>query len=403
MKQSIVSIIAVAILIFCSNAVLAENYQIISTERSMVGDDLIKTVATVQVGSNCLNRFLMTRVTKDVPHEAIKGIILLLPHLGGGFQNYETSDNGEYDKSFVAFFANRNYDVWGYSQRSQMFSAGSCESGVVDCSIMADWGFQTLVDDTAFVRAQIEIASPGKKTVVGGISMGSAASIMVVNSRPDDYAGMILIDGSVYDENPEVRAITSNYCSMFQNLLASRVYYDGQGLAGLKLINSLAMSDPDGLSPIPGMPAGTTNRQAFISVSSTSVVSPTSPRPGYFFAAGSVEEGRLFYSNEAYWHAGISSFIDYIPIKTFVDMQCQLAGETTFVNNLHNFKGSAIIFAAGHGFGTSMLDTARLMPQAKITMNYASEYGHVDYYFNEYHREVLEEPILKWLRKDILH
>jgi hypothetical protein len=70
----------------------AQPYQTIITENSIVVDDLSRTVTTVQSGNNTLNRFLMTQVRKaGPPEEAIKGVILLLPPLGSGFQNYEAT------------------------------------------------------------------------------------------------------------------------------------------------------------------------------------------------------------------------------------------------------------------------------------------------------------------------
>ena len=93
-----------------------------------MANNVTKTVTTVQVGNNSLNRFAMTRVRKNIPNEDLKGTILLLPPLGSGFQNYEVGDGGDYDNSFAGFFAKRSYDVWGYSQRVQGITAGSCEA-----------------------------------------------------------------------------------------------------------------------------------------------------------------------------------------------------------------------------------------------------------------------------------
>jgi alpha-beta hydrolase superfamily lysophospholipase len=133
-------------------AASAQTYQILQTETSAVTQNLTRTKTTVQVGGNRLNRFFMHRVKKNVPAQELRGAILLLPPLGSGFQNYEVGEDNDYDNSFVAFFANRGFDVWGYSQRTQGLVAGSCESGSIDCSPMGDWGLQTIVDDVSFIR-----------------------------------------------------------------------------------------------------------------------------------------------------------------------------------------------------------------------------------------------------------
>lgn len=386
-------------LLFCAGGVThAQTYQVISTESSNVSNNLIKTVTTVQVGSNPLNRFLMTRVHKQIPNHALKGTILLLPPLGSGFQNYEVGDGGDYDNSFAGFFAGRNYDVWGYSQRVQGLAAGTCESNVIDCSAMADWGMQTILDDVAFIRQQIEAAHPGEKTVIGGLSLGSIASIATVNAHPNDYAGAILIEGTLYDARADVRAINANFCAGFENLLANGIFYDGQGTPGFKLISHLADVDPAGASPIPGFPPGFTNHQAFVATMSAPPLSPTTPRPGYNFLAGSVAEDRFFYANEALVHANIARFVDYVTTRTIRDVSCGLAGERTFSDNLQSFNGAVIMFAGGNGFGTGMTDTANLMTSATVTLNFKEEYGHVDHVFSTNHLHEVEHPVLNWLK-----
>jgi pimeloyl-ACP methyl ester carboxylesterase len=381
----------------------AQTYQIISSQSSTIAANVTRTVTTVQVGSNPLNRFLMTRVVKNVPSHARKGTLLLLPPLGSGFQNYEVGDGGDYKKSFAGFFAQRNYDVWGYSQRVQGLTAGTCESNAVDCSPMSAWGMQTILNDVAFIRQQIAAAHPGEKPVVGGLSLGSIASVATINAHPNDYAGAILIEGTLYDANAEVRAINANFCAAFENLLANGVFYDGQGTPGFKLISHLADVDPTGLSPIPGFPAGFTNHQAFVATMSAPPLSPTTPRPGYNFLAGSVAEDRFFFANEPLVHANIATFVDYVATRTIRDVSCGLAGERVFSNNLHSFNGAVIVFAGGHGFGTGMTDTANLMTNANVTVNFNEAYGHVDHVFSQNHLHEVEHPVLSWLQHAVGH
>ncbi len=398
--KRLLTLLCFLVSLFCAASdTRAQTYQIISTVNSSVANNLTKTVTTVQVGSNPLNRFLMTRVRKNIPNHALKGTILLLPPLGSGFQNYEVGDSGNYDNSFAGFFAQRNYDVWGYSQRVQGLTAGMCESNAVDCSAMADWGIQTILNDVSFIRQQIGATHPGEKPVIGGLSLGSIASIATINAHPNDYAGAILIEGTLYDENATVRAINANFCAVFENLLTSGVFYDGQGTPGFKLISHLADVDPAGLSPIPGFPPGFTNHRAFVATMSAPPLSPTTPRPGYNFLAGSVAEDRFFYANEPLVHANIATFVDYVATRTIRDVSCGMAGERTFSNNLHNFTGRVIMFAGGTGFGTGMTDTANLMTSATVTVNFNAAYGHVDHVFSNNHLHEVEHPVLKWLKK----
>jgi pimeloyl-ACP methyl ester carboxylesterase len=399
--KPMLKILAVLTLSLCVGRAHAETYQIVGTESSAVAGDLVRTVTTVQVGTNPLDRFLITRVSKDVPAKSLKGTLLLLPPLGSGFQNYEVGDGGDYNRSFAGFFARRNFDVWGYSQRVQGLAAGTCESLAADCSPMAGWGLQTIVDDVAFVRQQIELAHPGEKPVVGGLSLGSIASIATVNAHPADYAGAVLIDGTLYDEDPAVRAINANFCAFFEDQLANGVFYDGQGTVGFKLLSHLAETDPDGPTPLPGFPPGFTNHRAWVAAMAAPPLTPTTPRPGYFFLAGSVEEDRFFYADEPLVHASIRGFVDYVATRTIRDVSCGLAGETTFSDNLHSFTGPVIMFAGGRGFGTGMTDTAALLSSSKLTLDYREEYGHVDHVFSTRHLQEVEHVVLKWLQREI--
>ena len=97
-------------------------------------------------------------------------------------------------------------------------------------------------------------------------------------------------------------------------------------------------------------------------------------------------------------HANIATFVDYTTTRSLRDLNCGLAGETTFTNNLGSFSGPVLMFAAAHGFGSAMFDTAQLMNSANVTINSNENYGHVDYMFSTNHMQELEQPILKWLK-----
>ena len=397
-KRTLFAFIAIAQLLLVASVANAQPYQIINTQNSVVGDDLNRTVTTIQEGNNTLNRFRMTKVTKPIPAHALKGVLLLMPPLGSGFQNYEVGENGDYNNSFVAFFAHRNFAVLGYSPRVDGLTAGSCESGAIDCSPMADWGLQTMVDDVTFIRQQIEAEYPNLKVFVGGLSMGSIGAMALLNANPNDYDGAILIEGTIHDSDANVRAINANFCSMFEGMLAGGVFYDGTSGPGVKFLSQLAQTSPNDPTIVPGFPPGLTNHQAFVLALSAPPLSPLSPRPGYFNLAGSVVEDRFFFADESLVHGSLAGFNDYTTLRSLRDLNCGLAGETTFNGNLGSFSGPVIMFSAGHGFGSAMLDTAALMTSANVTIKSRADYGHVDYVFSTNHVHELEQPIMKWLK-----
>ena len=400
LKPTLFTLLVAAHLLLAASISQAQPYQTISVESSIVAGDLSRTVTTIQSGTNTLNRFQMTSVKKaELPNHALKGVVLLLPPLGSGFQNFEVGENGDYNNSFVGFFARRNIAVVGFSPRQYSLTAGSCESGAVDCSPMADWGLATVSSDVSHIRQQIATEFPGLKVVVGGLSMGSIAAMAAINAQPNDYAGAILIEGTLHDPDANVRAINANFCANFDALLAGGVFYDGQSGPGIKALSQLAQIAPNAPTVFPGFPPGTTNHQAFILGLSAPPLSPLTPRPGYFNLAGSITEDRLLFANESLVHGNLATFFDYTPIRSIRDLNCGLAGDTTFTNNLGSFNGPVIMFAAGHGFGSAMFSTAQLMTSAAVTINFEQEYGHVDYMFSTNHQHELEHPIFKWLLK----
>lgn len=376
-------------------------YQVVQTVTTGVGHNVTRTDSTVQVGDNPVNRFHMVRVVKNLPEQAIKGTILLLPTISNGFPNYEATAEGDYSKSFAAYFARRGYDVWGVAQRTEDLEPGDCESGAVDCSAMESWGLDTFLQDVAFVRAMIGAAHPGKKPVVGGVSLGSIAGTAVIDARPDDYAGALLIEGALYDTDPGTRAITQGFCDAFDGALSQGVYYDATALAGIKLVGSLASADPAGPSPIPGMPPGFTNHQAFVAVMTAPGVGPITPRPDYNFLKGNPFADTFDFANDQLALANIATFVHYTSIRMMRDIDCSLAGDRKYSNNLSAFHGPVFMAGGGHGFGPGMLDTALLLTNANVSVHYEAEYGHMDHFFNAEHRDVLEEPILEWLDEQV--
>lgn len=377
-----------------------QEYHIVASATTAVGHHLTRTASIVQFGDDPVNRFEMVRVAPR--HRSHRGSLLLLPPVSSGFANYETGDEGDYSRSFAGFFAERGYEVWGLSQRTQLLVAGDCESGAVDCSAMAGWGLQTLLDDASWVRTRILAAHPGEDPVVGGVSLGSIASIALLDQHPHHYAGAILLEGTPYDEDPAVRAVTQVFCDTFTGALAAGVYYDDQQLPGMRMLAHLATVDPAGPSPVPPF-AGLSNHRAFVASMSAPGIGPITPRPGYAMLRGDPAEDAFFYGDDALARANMSSFVDYMALATVRDVDCSLAGDRTFTSHLERFHGPVFVNAGGHGFGPGMLDTLTLMSHAEPTVNYVEEYGHMDHFLNVDHRLVNEQPILDWLRHEVFH
>jgi pimeloyl-ACP methyl ester carboxylesterase len=378
-------------------------YQIVGTQVTRIGG-FVRTDWTVQVGSEPINRFLMHRVVgrhgEGEPERESHGALLLLPPLGNGFNFYEVDENGVYDRSFVAFFASRGFEVWGYSPRTTGLKAGACQSGAIDCSPMAHWGLQAVVDDAAFIRERIEeTRSRELPVVVGGFSLGAMSTIATINAHPRDYDGAMVLEGALFAADPPIAAMNAGFCSGLEAQIAAGQIFDDTSLPGIRRITQLAAADPHGPTPLPGFPPGTTNHQVLVFVLAVPQAGPLWPTPNFVRCAGSVPEDRFFYSTDARVIAHSVLFYDYTDLLTIRDISCSLGGERTFTGNLGAYRAPIYLMAGGLGFLAQENDLVRLLSSTDVARNFVPAFGHADHWFSANHREILEEDVLHWLSR----
>lgn len=384
-------------------------FQVISTTTTDVGD-FSHVEMVVQNGVNPLNRFKAHRVVKrHVPDHALKSSIILMPSLASNFAEYTvgTAPGGaDFEHSTAANLAQKHIDVWGYSSRETLLAPGSCmPSGPVDCALMATWGLQAQLDDITFIRQLITAAHGHQKPAIGGISLGAMTGQAAINQAPQAYAGLLLIDESLYIADATLRAGYQLVCDGLSAQIAAGDVYTEQFGAGTKALLQLAQIAPQSPTPFPGFPLGTTNRQAYVMVlTSPSPGPPTSPfNAGLQLVAGSVAEDRLFFASEAIVASTITRFNHYVAVAELRDVVCSQAGDTTFTSHLPAFTGSVLAIEAGLGFGALLEDVFPLMPQAEIVLLQNPDFGHVDFQVHPNHKQLLDTPISQWLKHSVAH
>jgi pimeloyl-ACP methyl ester carboxylesterase len=362
--------------------------------------NLVRTEYRVQVTDNPIDRFRMNRLVKDVPQSQLRGSILLLFPLGTTFAFYEQRDpNGAFGSSIAEFFALRDFDVYGYSPRFEGIPAGTCESGIFDCSIMKTWNLQSMLDDIAFVRSQIEALHPGTKIVTGGASLGGILATAVADAAPNDYDGVILWEGMLNTPAPEVRALNQGYCAAQEAQLAAGASFDSF-ISIFREVPRQAEIDPSGLTLIPLFPPNLTNHQVMVLAFSTPTPGPVSmPVPGYIQMNGNLAEDRLYFASEQrVFENVVDRFVNYTPVVTARDISCSLAGvETKYVDNLGAFHGSVLAIGGGHAFGAYLDDQlAQFTGTTDKTFLLKDQFGHIDHFMTPDHREFVERPIYQW-------
>jgi pimeloyl-ACP methyl ester carboxylesterase len=380
-------------------AFAAGPYQVVLTTQSRTVGRLVRTEFTVKAGDHPLDRFKMVRLAKRVPASQLRGSILFLPPLGTTFSFYEQRDpDGAPGSSIAEYFAQRDFDVYGYSPRFEGLPAGTCEAGVLDCSAMAAWDLQSMVDDITFVRSRIEALHPGTKIVTGGASLGGILALAVANAHPGDWDGIVPWEGILYSKNPQVLAINQGYCTTLEGQLAAGLLYDGVGGNVIRMATELARTTPTGLTPIPLFPPNLTNHQVLVAILSTPTPGPaTMPAPNYVLMNGSLAENRLFHASEARVIDDIARFVAYAPLALVRDISCSLAGvETRYTANLGNYHGSVLAIGGGRGFGPYYADQLAQIGSTYKTFLLEPSFGHIDHFMTPRHRDFVEKPIYDW-------
>ena len=399
--KKLFSVLAAALgLMIAVQASASGPYQITGTTESRTGN-LVRTEYAVSAGSHPLDRFRMVRLVKDAPAHVLRGSIVLLPPLGPGFPFYEQRDeSGGMGTSIAEYFAVRNFDVYGYSPRFEGIPAGTCEAGVVDCSIMATWNLASMVDDIAFIRSQIETLHPGTKIVAGGASLGGMLAVAIANAHPGDYDGVLVWEGMLYSQDPQVLALNQGYCAALEAQIAGGAVFDGVGINVFKEVAKQARLAPSGLTPIPLFPPFLTSHQVMVLLLSTSSPGPVSmPVPNYIQMNGSLAEDRLFFASEPRVYENvIVRFANYSPNPLVRDISCSLAGvETAYTANLGSYTGSVLVIGGGHAFGGYIGDqVARFTGTTDKTVLIEPLFGHIDHFMTVHHRDFVEKPVFDW-------
>ncbi|HEY6724068.1 MAG TPA: hypothetical protein VI197_08545 [Polyangiaceae bacterium] len=372
-------------------------YDVVSVDVTHPHRRLTRVEYVVQAGNSPLNRFSVTHVRRREGNSRGAPLVLLSPFaLPGAF--YEVSENSRYEDSLAGRLAESRHDVWLVDQRRSGLAPGDCESGAVDCSEMLEWNTDAYVSDALLVSTFAHLLS-GKKPVLGGFSAGANNAIATINRAPHRFSGLFVYEGSFYSEDPVVIEHNEGACAQLEDILAGGVGYDPTtGL--IRLVVTLAAADPNGLSPIPLFPPGTTNQQALLFVfSAPPPPGALSPTPNFVRNLGDFSTFQFIHANQDRLELVGPMFDNYASVPALRDLACGLAGEDDqYYDNLDEFRGDVLMFLGGTGFGQSMHDTASLMTRARsITVDERPEFGEADAYFHHDWVHEFYEPLVDWL------
>jgi pimeloyl-ACP methyl ester carboxylesterase len=372
-------------------------YRIEQIVADMPSSSLRRTRFTIAEGSETLNRFEVVRVQALGWSSLDNPPLILLSPFGFQTEVWELTNHG-YDDSFVARLALAGNDVWLVDNRTAELPPGSCESGAVDCTPLADWGVDTGVDDALYVQKLVKFFHPFQKPVIGGFSGGSSAAMATIDRKPQLFAGLFMWEGTLYTADPAIRARNAAFCAADEAQLAAGVVVDPT-VQGFKTIFELAIAAPSAPSPIPAFPPGTTNLQALIfAFSAPNPASPLNFTEGFIRLIGDPFAGSFAYADLDRLLLLGPMIGTYAPVRFLRDSHCAMGGvDNRWSDHLHTFRGDVLVYAEGFGFGQMMVDTANLMTRARVTIDYHAEFGESDRYYSTQWVDNAVQPLLNWL------
>ena len=383
--------------VFLGSTAWASDYHIVDVSFARTGA-LIRTDVIVQDGSNKLNRFGMHRL--DRADRVSRGSILLLPSLFSSFSEYTWSDDGDPMHSLASELAQEDYEVWGFSPRTTYAPAADCASHAVDCSAIAGWGIATYTRDIGFIREAIAVLHPGRKPVVGGLSLGAMLTIAAINDAPHGYSAAIVWEGMLYTANADMRAGNATLCQQSKDAMAAGDIFDANNPAFLKSVVTLDATAPNDPSPFPFFPPGTTNHTAELFVfSAPGPVAPAYVPTGFWPVQANFPANQFAFATDVRVAKQTLAGPDLEANAVLRDMRCSLAGDRSFTSHLGQSHLPLLVFEAGTGgFGAFMQDNIALFESSDVETHVNTAYAHADHYVSADHQAQLEAPLFAWLK-----
>lgn len=379
--------LTLAVILLPSTAFAGHHF--VSLDLDVTDGYSVQTVV-VQEGSDPRDRFTMHRVRKL--GEPTRAVFLALPPLAATFATYTFEETGDLSQSFAGLLAAEGIEVWGYSPREANLVAGQCETMAVDCSIIGEWGLESAVDDALFITDVIKVTRPWKKIVPGGLSYGSAMAVAMANRRPNAFGGLALWDVATWSDDEGVIATNEGFCDALDAQLAVEGFYDTstQQQKGLAF---LAQSDPmlhqllvTGLDAPPPSPV-------------------TNAVPNFSLVRGDALANEFLYgSDERVIGNILGTFMDYTSVRKARDLNCSLAGEEEFVDELDEYHKPVLLLGSGRGFGPWMGAQVDLMgtSPSDVEVHLSEDYGHVDMYMSPDHADLVESVVIDWMTDQVL-
>jgi hypothetical protein len=383
-----------------------------NVERRALTADVAEYSFKVRVGSGPYDEIGVHRVVKEiapnVPARASKAVFLA----HGDIWNFRGAFLSG-SQSLPVFLAQNGVDVWGIDFRWTLVPAT-----VTDFSFMQGWDLQQDARDlgVALGIARVTRAVTGSgfgKIDLLGWSRGGQISYAYLNGESQLPRGLRQVNGFIpvdiffKTDDQRLRQAACDRVIAAQNVPV-------QDITGtlFQALGGLALADPNGASPIPLFPTGTTNRQAAL-IAGALTFSIFEPVPSYHFVGGTFDAsnaptGLLYTASSTFFgfELGASPFEPSQVLKDGDTVVCDQA-DVPFDDHLEDITVPVLYVGAGGGFGefgvysTSLLgstDVTTLIVNKVPAAQRVIDYGHADLFLASDAQALVWQPILSWIQ-----
>ncbi len=395
-------------------------------ERRQLVGDVFEYSYRVRVGLGAHDVITLHRVAREVapgtPARALKSVFLVHGDVLGfraAFLASVASGAVPREQSIALFLAQRGVEVWGIDLRWV-----NVPPGTTDFSFMKGWNLGLHARDvgTGMLLARRVRACGGNgsgRMALLGWSRGATISYAYLNAETRLAPEQRQVSGFIPVDMPYVlaprhtaeRQAACQTLGTFSRMQASGQYEGGQVGALLQLLGSLAITAPDGASPIPPL-AGLTNRQAGRLTGSATYALQNPPiLPVYHWTGGQFALGlpsALSWTRERFFFDALVQASPYQSIGEQVDTLAMWCGapDVPYDDYLREVKVPVLYVGAAGGSGDYGLHSLGLLGSTdvkqlvvkRLDADRALDYGHSDLLMADDAAATVWTPVLDWLR-----
>lgn len=347
-------------------------------------DNIVERIETIQVGTGEFDKIGIHRVTKDICGCG-KATVVAIP-----------GANSDFNTSFLKmaiYLAKHDIDVWGIDFRYSFVPNNTPEGYpyciALGCNFMRDWNINLHLSDLNNVVRLAELSSRNGNVFLIGFSQGASFSYKYAERYPT-LQGIIPIDIAHNIDPIYTDYINATRAEVYRltALMNTGIYY--QHVLENKYITTLALSNPDGQSPIiPGF----TNRQAFLFAVTMTYRLPAYNPPNFRQA-----QGDLIGLKHTDYNFIIQQALNLNSFQPLAQTVERYTIRTT--TEIPNVQVPILYVGSEFGFGNFGLYTPNRIHEFNPDVNtiIVPDYGHADLMYSNTAETDIWKDILKWIK-----